>query len=75
MLPIDEIKISKVRLKRLGPKAQCPERKSETTMGYDISAIETKVIQPWKWELVSTQIMLAIPHEACYAWAWVSQQA
>ena len=42
----------------------CPEKKLETTAGYDISAVETKTIWPWKWELISTQIMLAIPYRA-----------
>ena len=64
MLPIDEPEISKIRFKRLGPEVCCPERKSKTTMGYDISATKTKVIQSWKWKLVSTQITLTIPYGA-----------
>ena len=42
----------------------CPERKSEIAAGYDISAIENKIIWPWKHEVVSTQITLTIPHGA-----------
>ena len=41
-----------------------PEKKSEIAAGYDISAAEGKTIRPWKQEVVSTQIVLAIPHGA-----------
>ena len=46
------------------PEARCPEKKSEIIAGYDISAMENKIIQPWKREVISTQIALAIPHGA-----------
>ena len=42
----------------------CPEKKSETTTSYDISAMENKIIQSWKREVISTQIVLTIPHGA-----------
>ena len=41
-----------------------PEKKSEITAGYDISAAENKTIWPWKCEVISTQIALTIPHGA-----------
>ena len=64
VLPIDEAEISTIKFKRLGPEARCPERKSKITAGYDISAVENKIIRPWKHEVVNTQIALAIPHGA-----------
>ena len=63
-LPIDETEISTIKFKRLGPEAHRPERKSEIAAGYDISAAESKIIRPWKQEVVSTHIALAIPHGA-----------
>ena len=64
VLPIDEVEISTIKFKRLGPEAHCPEKKSEIATGYNISATENKVIRPWKREVISTQIALAIPHGA-----------
>ena len=64
VLPTDEVEISTIKFKRLGPEARRPEKKSEITAGYDISTTESKIIQPWKREVVSTQIVLAIPHSA-----------
>ena len=65
VLPIDETEISTIKFKRLGPEACCPEKKSEIAASYNISAVETKIIQPWKHEVISTQIMLAI-HRGAY---------
>ena len=48
VLPIDKVEISTIKFKRLGPKACRPEKKSEIATGYDISAMENKIIQPWK---------------------------
>ena len=64
VLPIDETEISTIKFKRLGPEARRPEKKSEIAAGYDISAVENKTIRPWKREVVSTQIALAIPQGA-----------
>ena len=64
VLPIDEVEIPTIKFKRLGPEAHCLEKKSEIAAGYDISAVESKVIRPWKREVVSTQIALAIPCDA-----------
>ena len=64
VLPINEVEISTIKFKRLGLEAHCPERKSEIATGYDISAVENKIIRPWKHKVVSTQIALAIPHGA-----------
>ena len=64
VLPIDKLEISKIRFKRLGPEVCCPEKKSEIAASYDISAMEPKTIWPWKWEPISTQIVLAVPHGA-----------
>ena len=61
ILPIDKHKISTIKFKRLGPKACCPEKKPEIAAGYDISAVKSKIIQPWKQEVISTQITLTIP--------------
>ena len=61
---MDEVKISTIKFKRLGPEVCRPEKKSEIAAGYDISAVESKIIWPWKCEVISTQIMLAIPHGA-----------
>ena len=44
VLPIDKVKISTIKFKRLGPKAHHPEKKSEIAMGYNISAVENKII-------------------------------
>lgn len=63
-MPTNEVKILKIKFKRLGPNVCHSERKSGTTVGYNISAVEFKIIQHWKQELISTQIMLAIPHGA-----------
>ena len=63
-MPIDEVEISTIKFKRLDPKAHRPEKKSEIATGYDISAVESKVIRPWKHEIVSTQIVLTIPCDA-----------
>ena len=62
ILPIDKPEISTIKFKRLGPKVHCPEKKSEITASYDISTTESKIIRPWKCEVISTQIALAIPH-------------
>ena len=64
VLPIDEVEISTIKFKRLGLEACCPEKKSEIAASYDISAAENKIIRPWKQEVISTQIALAIPHGA-----------
>ena len=64
VLSIDKTEISTIKFKRLGPEAQCPEKKSEIAASYDISAAESKIIQPWKREVISTQIALAIPQGA-----------
>ena len=64
VLPINEVEISTIKFKRLGPEACHSEKKSEITAGYDISATENKIIQPWKYEVVNTQIVFAIPHGA-----------
>ena len=64
VLPIDKAEISTIKFKRLGPEVCHPERKSEIATGYNISATENKVIRPWKHEVISTQIVLAIPHGA-----------
>ena len=64
VLPIDKTEISTIKFKRLGPEAQRPEKKSEIAAGYDISVTESKIIRPWKREVVSTQITLAIPRGA-----------
>ena len=61
VLPIDETEISTIKFKRLGPKAHHPEKKSKIAAGYDINATENKIIQPWKYKVVSTQITLTIP--------------
>ena len=64
VLPINEVEISTIKFKRLGPEACHPEKKFEIIAGYDISAVENKIIRPWKHEVVNTQIALAIPHGA-----------
>ena len=64
VLPIDEVEISTIKFKRLGLKAHHPEKKSEIATGYGISAVESKIIWPWKHEVISTQITLAIPRGA-----------
>ena len=60
VLPINKVEILTIKFKRLGPEAHCPEKKSEIATSYDISAVENKIIQPWKHEAISTQIALAI---------------
>ena len=64
ILPIDEPEISTIKFKRLGSEAHHPENKSEIATSYDISTAESKIIQPWKCEVISTQIVLAIPRGA-----------
>ena len=64
IIPINEVEISTIKFKRLGPEAHHPEKKSEIAISYDISATESKIIQPWKRKVVSTQIELTIPHGA-----------
>ena len=64
VLPIDEVEISTIKFKRLGPEARRPEKKSKITAGYDISSVENKTIRPWKHKVISTQIVLTIPHGA-----------
>ena len=64
ILPIDEAEISTIKFKRLGPEVHHPERKFKIAASYDISAMENKTIQPWKCEVISTQIALAIPYGA-----------
>ena len=60
ILPIDEPEISTIKFKILGPEVHHLEKKSDIAASYYISATEPKIIQPWKQEVVSTQIMLVI---------------
>ena len=41
---MDEVEISTIKFKRLGPEVHRPEKKSEIAAGYDISATENKTI-------------------------------
>ena len=53
--------LPKLRVKRLDPKARLPEKGSEHAAGYDLTSIESLVVEPKGKSLVATGIAMEIP--------------
>ncbi|BCX13673.1 MAG: deoxyuridine 5'-triphosphate nucleotidohydrolase [Candidatus Dojkabacteria bacterium] len=50
-----------VKVKKLSPDANLPERKTKGSVGFDISCVETTVIKPGETKLLKTGIAIEIP--------------
>lgn len=50
-----------VKVKKLEENALIPSRGSDTSAGLDLYSCETKIIEPWKRELIDTGISISMP--------------